>query len=133
VAPGGISRRRVCPPLTSQRRGVDPGHGVRVDPNGDGDTSDHLDIVNMSSARLYGQSFDDDLSRRWNMPRRRRADGCLLRATRRIALRDRIATATLSALVAQTEVPSAFLPLMQVLTSPAIAGRFRPSSSRGCR
>ena len=33
-----------------------------VDPNGDGATSDHLDIVNMSLGSDYGESFDDDLS-----------------------------------------------------------------------
>ena len=33
-----------------------------VDPNGDGSSSDHLDIVNMSLGSDYGESFDDDLS-----------------------------------------------------------------------
>ncbi|MGH8264397.1 MAG: S8 family serine peptidase, partial [Steroidobacteraceae bacterium] len=33
-----------------------------VDPNGDGDPSDHVDIVNMSLGSNYGQPFDDDLS-----------------------------------------------------------------------
>ena len=33
-----------------------------VDPNGDGITTDHLDIVNMSLGSDYGESFDDDLS-----------------------------------------------------------------------
>ena len=32
-----------------------------IDPNGDGDTSDHIDIVNMSLGSVYGQPFDDDL------------------------------------------------------------------------
>ena len=33
-----------------------------VDPNGDGSTTDHLDVVNMSLGGDYGESFDDDLS-----------------------------------------------------------------------
>jgi hypothetical protein len=33
-----------------------------VDPDGDGDTSDDVDIINMSLGRRYGQPFDDDLS-----------------------------------------------------------------------
>ncbi len=33
-----------------------------IDPNGDGSTSDHLDVVNMSLGSDYGESFDDDLS-----------------------------------------------------------------------
>lgn len=33
-----------------------------VDPNGDGDAEDHVDIVNMSLGGSYGQPFDDALS-----------------------------------------------------------------------
>lgn len=33
-----------------------------VDPNGDGDTRDRADIINMSLGSTYGQPFDDDLS-----------------------------------------------------------------------
>ncbi len=33
-----------------------------VDPNGDGNTSDAVDIINMSLGANYGQPFDDDLS-----------------------------------------------------------------------
>ncbi|MCZ8131179.1 MAG: S8 family serine peptidase [Steroidobacteraceae bacterium] len=33
-----------------------------LDPNGDGDTSDRVDIVNLSLGDPYGQAFDDDLS-----------------------------------------------------------------------
>jgi subtilisin family serine protease len=33
-----------------------------VDPNGDGSSSDHLDIVNLSLGSDYGEAFDDDLS-----------------------------------------------------------------------
>ena len=33
-----------------------------VDPNGDGDHSDRVDIINMSLGSPYGQPFDDDLA-----------------------------------------------------------------------
>ena len=33
-----------------------------VDPNGDGKTTDHLDVVNMSLGSDYGEAYDDDLS-----------------------------------------------------------------------
>jgi minor extracellular serine protease Vpr len=33
-----------------------------VDPDGNGDTSDAVDIINMSLGAGYGQPFDDDLS-----------------------------------------------------------------------
>ena len=33
-----------------------------VDPDGDGDPSDAVDIINMSLGSDYGQPFDDDLS-----------------------------------------------------------------------
>jgi len=38
------------------------GFDYAYDPNNDGDTSDHADIVNMSLGSPYGQAFDDDLS-----------------------------------------------------------------------
>lgn len=34
-----------------------------VDPNGDGDPSDHVDVANMSIGSPYGQPWDDDTSR----------------------------------------------------------------------
>jgi minor extracellular serine protease Vpr len=33
-----------------------------LDPNGDGDIADRVDIINMSLGSIYGQPFDDDLS-----------------------------------------------------------------------
>lgn len=38
------------------------GFDYAADPNNDGITSDHADIVNMSLGSPYGQAFDDDLS-----------------------------------------------------------------------
>ena len=33
-----------------------------VDPDGDGDPSDRVDVINMSLGSPYGQPFDDDLA-----------------------------------------------------------------------
>ncbi|HEY0683511.1 MAG TPA: S8 family serine peptidase [Steroidobacter sp.] len=92
-----------------------------VDPNGDGDTSDRADIINMSLGSNYGQPFDDDLS------------AAVDRATKLGAFTVASAgngsdkpfvtgspAASVTALsVAQTAVPSAVVDLMTIV-SPAV-------------
>ncbi len=55
---------KVCSATSTSCSGVALIEGMEfaVDPNGDGDPSDHVDIVNMSLGSNYGQPFDDDLS-----------------------------------------------------------------------
>jgi subtilisin family serine protease len=55
---------KVCSSVSTSCSGVALIEGMEfaVDPNGDGDTSDHVDIINMSLGSNYGQPFDDDLS-----------------------------------------------------------------------
>jgi len=55
---------KVCGVPTSSCSGVALLEGMEfaVDPDGDGDASDHVDIINMSLGSDYGQPFDDDLS-----------------------------------------------------------------------
>ena len=55
---------KVCSSVSTACSGTALIEGMEfaVDPNGDGDTSDHVDIVNMSLGLDYGQPFDDDLS-----------------------------------------------------------------------
>lgn len=55
---------KVCSSVASACSGVALIQAMEfaVDPNGDGDTEDHVDIVNMSLGADYGQPFDDDLS-----------------------------------------------------------------------
>jgi subtilisin family serine protease len=55
---------KVCSAITSSCSGMAMIQGMEyaVDPNGDSDTSDHVDIVNMSLGSPYGQWFDDDIS-----------------------------------------------------------------------
>lgn len=64
VAPGvSFHAVRVCASYATSCSGIAliQGMGYAVDPNRDGDTSDHVDIVNMSLGSNYGQPFDDDL------------------------------------------------------------------------
>ena len=65
VAPGvDLYAVSVCSSVASSCSGVALIQGMEfaVDPNGDGDTSDHVDIINMSLGSDYGTPFDDDLS-----------------------------------------------------------------------
>lgn len=65
VAPGAdIYAVKVCASLASSCNGISLILGMEfsVDPNGDGDTDDRVDIINMSLGSNYGQPFDDDLS-----------------------------------------------------------------------
>src|SRR5688572_27441723 len=103
-----------------------------LDPNGDGDTSDHVDIINMSLGSPYGQPFDDDLSAA--------VDAAALVNVLTVASAGNSADkqfitgspgAASSALsVAQTAVPSASLQIMSIL-SPIMSDRgaiFQPWS-----
>lgn len=88
-----------------------------VDPNGDGNTKDHVDIINMSLGSNYGQPFDDDLSAAVDAAF---AAGVLTVASAGNAADKQFVTgspaAASSALsVAQTAVPSASLQLMELL------------------
>ena len=55
---------KVCASLSSACSGIAllQGMDFAVDPDGDGDTSDRVDIINMSLGGVYGQPFDDDLA-----------------------------------------------------------------------
>ncbi len=87
-----------------------------VDPNGDGDPSDAVDIVNMSLGAPYGQPFDDDLSLAVDNAS---ALGVLTVASAGNSADKPYATGTPSAAptalsVAQTQVPSATMQLIDV-------------------
>lgn len=65
VAPGvELYAVKVCSSVTLDCSGIALIQGLEfaVDPNGDGDPADHVDIVNMSLGDEYGQAFDDALS-----------------------------------------------------------------------
>ena len=95
-----------------------------VDPNGDRNTSDRVDIINMSLGSPYGQPFDDDLSAAVDAAS---ALGVLTVASagnsadkQFISGSPGAATSALS--VAQTSVPSGTVQIMQVL-APIVAER----------
>ena len=65
VAPGvDLYAVKVCSAVSSSCSGIALIQGMEfsVDPDGNGDTSDAVDIINMSLGAGYGQPFDDDLS-----------------------------------------------------------------------
>jgi subtilisin family serine protease len=97
-----------------------------LDPNGDGDTADHVDVVNMSLGALYGQPFDDDLS---YAVEQASALGVLsVTAAGNAADKPYIVDSPSGAFsafsVAQTAVPSAVQPLMEVTAPEGIAGTY---------
>jgi subtilisin family serine protease len=65
VAPGvELYAVKVCSSVSTSCSGVALIQGMEfaVDPDGNGDPSDHVDVLNMSIGSPYGQPFDDDLS-----------------------------------------------------------------------
>ncbi|MEE4300577.1 MAG: S8 family serine peptidase [Pseudomonadales bacterium] len=127
VAPGvDLYAVKVCASLSPACNGIALIQGMEfvVDPNGDGDTSDHLDIANLSLGASYGQPFDDDLSTAIDNAT---ALGVLTVSSAGNCGDQPYCTGTPSAAptalsVAQTEVPSATRNLMAIV-EPA-AGRF---------
>jgi minor extracellular serine protease Vpr len=62
VAPGAsLVAVKVCSAISSSCNGISllKGMDFALDPNGDGDTSDAVDVVNMSLGSSYGQEQDD--------------------------------------------------------------------------
>ena len=126
VAPGAeLHAVKVCSAVSTSCSGVALllGMDYALDPNADGDTSDHVDVINMSLGSPYGQAFDDDLS----LAVETAADvGVLTVASAGNSSDKPYVTGTPAAApsalsVAQTQVPSAVLQLMTVNTPPAIA------------
>jgi len=129
VAPGvDLYAVKVCSAVSSSCSGIALIQGMEyvVDPNGDGDTSDRMDVVNMSLGSVYGQSFDDDLALAVNNAT---AVGVLTVASAGNSSDKPYVTGTpaaaLTALsVAQTQVPSAFAPQYEVTAPAGIAGLY---------
>ena len=128
---------KVCSSVTTSCSGIALIQGMEfaADPNGDGKVNDRVDIINMSLGSDYGQPFDDDLSAAVDNATKL---GILTVASAGngsdkpyVAGTPRRRVTALS--VAQTSVPSAFLPLMQIMAPAASRATSRPSSSRGRR
>ena len=129
VAPdASLYALKVCSSVTTSCSGVAllQAMDFAVDPNGDGDTSDHVDIINMSLGSDYGQAFDDDLSLAVNNAT---AVGVLTVAASGNAGDNPYITSTPAAAftalsVAQTEVPSAIQDFLQIVAPDAVAGTY---------
>ena len=129
VAPGvEIYAVKVCASYSTSCSGVAliQGMDFAIDPNGDGDLSDHVDVINMSLGSNYGQPFDDDLSVAVNNAT---SEGVLTVASSGNSSDKPYVTgspgAAATALsVAQTAVPSAVMPVMEVTEPPGIAGLY---------
>jgi subtilisin family serine protease len=129
VAPGAdLYAVKVCSSITSSCSGIALLQAMEfaVDPDGDGDTSDRVDIINMSLGSPMGNPFVDDLS---FAVENASALGVLTVASSGnssdIAYITGTPGAAPSALsVAQTNVPSAVQPLMEVTEPADIAGLY---------
>lgn len=129
VAPGvDLYAVKVCSSVSTSCSGIALIQGMEfaVDPNGDGNPSDRVDIINMSLGSPYGQPFDDDLSAAVNQAT---LLGVLTVASAGNSGDKPYANGTPSAAagalsVAQTSVPSAFLALMQVVAPAPIVGQY---------
>jgi minor extracellular serine protease Vpr len=119
---------KVCSAVSTSCSGIALIQGMEfsVNPSGDGRLKDRVDIINMSLGASYGKPFDDDLSAAVDNATR---IGVLSVASAGNSSDKPYATGTPSAAssalsVAQTSVPGAFLPLMQILAPASIAGSF---------
>jgi minor extracellular serine protease Vpr len=109
---------KVCSSVSTACSGIALIEGMEfaVDPDGDGDPSDHVDVINMSLGASYGQPFDDDLSQAVNNAT---TAGVLTVASAGNSADKPYANGTPSSAqtalsVAQTQVPSAALQLITV-------------------
>ena len=127
VAPGAlIYAVKACAAASSACSGIAllQAMDFAVDPNGDLNTADRVDIINMSLGAPYGQPFDDDLSAAVDAAS---ALGVLTVASAGNSADKQFITgspaaATSALSVAQTAVPSASLQIMNVL-APIVADR----------
>jgi minor extracellular serine protease Vpr len=129
VAPGvSLYAVKVCSSVSTSCSGIALIRGMEfaADPNGDGKVKDRVDLINMSLGSDYGQPFDDDLSAAVNNATKL---GILTVASAgngsdKPYVAGTPASAATALSVAQTSVPSGFLPLMQVKAPASIAGLY---------
>ena len=129
VAPGTeIYAVKVCSAISSSCSGVALIQGMEfsADPNGDGSTSDHVDIINMSLGSNFGQPFDDDLAQAVENATKL---GILTVASAgnggdRPYVNGTPAAAASAISVAQTSVPSAVQDRMEVTAPASDAGLY---------
>ena len=129
VAPGAdLYAVKVCSSVSTSCSGIAliQGMDFAADPNGDGNYNDRVDIINMSLGSPYGQPFDDDLAFAVDSAT---SLGILTVASAGNSSDKPYANGTPGAAatalsVAQTAVPSAFQPLMEIVEPENIVGTF---------
>lgn len=129
VAPGAdIYAVKVCSSVSTSCSGVAliAGMDFALDPNMDGNVDDAVDIINMSLGSNYGTAFDDDLSQ---AVENAASVGVLTVSSAGNGSDKPYITGspsnTPSALgVAQTAVPSAFQPLMEITAPESVVGQY---------
>lgn len=127
VAPGvALYAVKVCSSISSACSGVALLQGIdyAVDPNGDLDFSDAVDIINLSLGAAYGSAYDDDLAQA--VENASKVGVLTVAAAGNSSDKPYVVStpgAAPSALsVAQTNVPSAYQPLLEVTTPLTMAG-----------
>ena len=128
VAPGAsLYAVKVCSAVSSACSGVALLQGIEfaLDPNGDGDISDAVDVINMSLGSSYGQ-IQDDLTEASSIASQL---GVVVVAAAGnegdrpyIVSSPSVAPEAIS--VAQTQVPSAVQNFMRIVSPPSIAGNY---------
>jgi hypothetical protein len=129
VAPGAsLYAVKVCSAVATSCSGIALIQGMEfaADPNGDGRPNDRVDVINMSLGSSYGQPFDDDLAAAVDNATKL---GILTVASAGNSADKPFANGTPAGAetalsVAQTAVPSGFLPLMQIVAPASAAGSF---------
>ncbi len=117
---------KVCSAISTSCSGIALLQGIdfALDPNGDGLIDDAVDLINMSLGSDYGQAKDDDLAL---ATQNATLNGVLTVAAAgnggdKPYVTGTPAAASTALSVAQTNVPSARLPLLEVVTPASIAG-----------
>lgn len=129
VAPGAdIYAVKVCSSVSTSCSGVAlmAGMDFALDPNGDGNLEDAVDIINMSLGANYGTAFDDDLSQAVEFAS---SVGVLTVSSAgngadKPYISGTPSNAPSALSVAQTSVPSAVQPIMTVEAPASIAGSY---------
>ncbi len=129
VAPGvELHAVKVCSAVATSCSGVALllGMDYALDPNADGVTDDHVDIINMSLGSDYGQAHDDDLSQ---AVENATGVGVLTVASAgngsdKPYVSGAPAAAPSALSVAQTAVPTAELALLEVIAPAGLAGQY---------
>lgn len=129
VAPGAdLYGVKVCSSISTSCSGVGLIQGMEfaVDPDGDGDPADAVDIINMSLGSDYGNPFHDDLSQ---AVENATTLGVLTvssagNGSNKPYITGSPSSAQSAIAVAQTNVPSAILPFLRVDSPPAYAGDY---------